>query len=600
MSEPFPAARRRRLDLASRDRKAYVAIGDFRNDQLEVIRGQLLIASSPGAESTDTIHVHTFDGQTGLIPRHFVHEVPEPDDSTHVRRFEDSEMSATPESRHSDLISLLMLWCISSNVNPSSSSNSPAPPPTPNRPTVSSGANLPAAPADPQHARIPPGTLPLSRIPAELANPDLVSDPGAASELFRTVALACQNFHSRAVLARDGVAPTLVRLLQAPGIVAHPAALQQLLRAVANFATSESRSLMQQPNAVSTLMNLLATRFEPSPATITPATATPALSASTTPGPIDILRQLLRVLANITSGNRDAQLALSRAGAAGPFLHLFHYPWAISALSSELVQAAHNMIAHCAECRLAFGRAGAPKALGRLLDNLVEHLGPNPDESDVLRRSLRLLSELIAKEAAPNRALFEQAGVAIPLVRLLTTRPLTASSPHAKYLLHALSNLGCEDGTRRELDQAGVAVPLVRLLADAGLTHHPVLTPLLFKSLCNLSCSAEGAEHFGRAGVIAPLGDLLADPEVAGNPDVAGPLLAALGNLITDSPVNRAAVRRAGLLESLERLVQDPPSSEVGMRALAALQSLQVTVVPRLGLGFLDEGEGEDEDEERR
>ncbi|KAJ4458233.1 putative Protein kinase domain [Paratrimastix pyriformis] len=210
--------------------------------------------------------------------------------------------------------------------------------------------------------------------------------------------------------------------------------------------------------------------------------------------------------------------------------------------------------------RATLGRAGVAAPLVRLLTDLPAATATAAAAADLVTKQLLLAIGNLSVDAE-NEGRLGRAGVAAPLVRMLTAHPdLPAASPDlAEHLFRAFVNLSADDENRASFEHAGVAPALVGLLtAHPDLpAASPAVAKLVFSAVANLSLNSGLSAAFGCAGIANPLVRMLvAHPGLlATSPVVADKLLAAIANLSATHPENKAAFERAGLTAALAGLL---------------------------------------------
>ncbi|KAJ4453486.1 putative vacuolar protein 8 [Paratrimastix pyriformis] len=256
------------------------------------------------------------------------------------------------------------------------------------------------------------------------------------------------------------------------------------------------------------------------------------------------------------------------------------------AVLADLLRALNTMcnpkLEGSANPRAALGKAGVAAPLVGLLTAHPDLPATSPAVTEQLLRAIGSLSF----GNPENQASFGRAGVAAPLVGLLTAHPdLPANSPDlAQQLLRAIGNLSVNNPENRaSFGRAGVAAPLVGLLtAHPDLpASSPAMAEQLLAAITNLLVDKDNQASFGRADAVAPLVRLLtAYPDLpATSPAMAELLLWAIRNLSWDIPENRASFGRAGAVAPLVRLLTAHPdlpatSPAVAEQLLAAIRNL--------------------------
>ncbi|KAJ4455084.1 hypothetical protein PAPYR_10027 [Paratrimastix pyriformis] len=222
-----------------------------------------------------------------------------------------------------------------------------------------------------------------------------------------------------------------------------------------------------------------------------------------------------------------------------------------------------------AKPRAALGKAGVAAPLVGLLTAHPDLPTTNPALAEQLLRAISLLA--VDDE---NEASFGRAGVATPLVRLLTAHPdLPATNPAlAERLLRAIINLTVNKDNKTSFGRAGVAAPLVGLLtAHPNLpATSPAMAEQLLRAIRSLAVDDENEASFGRAGVATPLvGLLTSHPNLpATNPALAEELLRALANLTVNKD-NKTSFGRAGVATPLVGLLTAHPNLPTTSPAVA-------------------------------
>ncbi|KAJ4454443.1 hypothetical protein PAPYR_10862 [Paratrimastix pyriformis] len=388
----------------------------------------------------------------------------------------------------------------------------------------------------------------LAAAPANLTT----TRPALAAPLLTAIALLSLEDGNMTCLARAGVADPLVRLLTAaPTDLPYDNfdVARALVGTVALLAGDPKiRASLGNAGVAAPLVRLLV--------------ANPDLATTN----CDVAEELFRAFSHLAQPTNRVSFD---AAIAAPLVRLLVAHPDLPTTQPEVAEMLLGAISNLAlDPGLSgpFGRAGVAAPMVKLLNTHPDLPASNPALAEALLRAICNLSR--NTELSTPLGL---AGVVPPLVRLLAVHPhfLTTSPEVAEVVLGSIANLAIENGA--SFGQAGVAAPLVRILTAVPSdlpTAMPNVAEVLLGAIINLVEEVpENTVAFGRAGVVAPLVGLLnTRPEL---PDRVAAKLLILISCLADDPEIRKAFGRAGVADPLVRMLSAHPDLPIARPAVA-------------------------------